>query len=130
MRNITNIIIERFYRSNQVGNARKLVCKAKSEWYAERDFSEELKNSKGILDNAIERFPDFVKDCITPYLWWNKEINTALNKYDGVQFNSGVAYYYHPIEFLSWLMNMDEKSYQSICPNQYKNELKKFVNKL
>ena len=122
--------VNKFYSKKGKKQTRTIVCKAKSEWAADRDFSKDFKdaNKKGFLeitqDENIDNLLDFSEKCVAPYLWWNEEVNRTINKEVTKKFINKIAYYYHPVRFLYWLMTVDEEAYKKRCPQHYTTELK------
>ena len=66
-----------------------------SEWIGEPDWAEALKVSADFKDADID---DFVREQITPTLWWDKQVarHCRLPR-------DGIVYHYHPITFVSFI---------------------------
>lgn len=118
--------IDAFYNSEYSDIAEKLVIKSKSLWDSNRNFSNEFSKQKGfsdIIDEYITNVNYYDEKCVRPYLWWTDAVNSQINKDLTPKINNKIAYFFHPIVFLYWLMKNDEEVYKKICPNSYKKEL-------
>lgn len=124
---ITRDGIEEYYNSTYRDNTLNIILKNRSEWDSTRDFSQEYKNQKGML--KIKDLDKFNKENVQPFLWWNDEINNAMNKELNIPFTSRIAYYYNPIKFLYWLMSIDDIFYKKISPTLHFNEWEELSKK-
>lgn len=124
---ITRDGIEKYYNSSYRNNTLNIVLMNKSEWDSTRNFSQEYKNQKGML--KIDDLDSFNKENVQPFLWWNEEINKAMNSELTVPFTSKIAYYYNPIKFLYWLMSVDDIFYKKICPTLHSKEWEDLTKK-
>ena len=124
---ITRDGIEDYYNSTYRDNTLNIILKNRSEWDSTRDFSQEYKNQKGML--KIKDLDKFNKENVQPFLWWNDEINSAMNKELNIPFTSRIAYYYNPIKFLYWLMSIDDIFYKKISPTLHFNEWEELSKK-
>lgn len=124
---ITRDGIEEYYNSTYRDNTLNIILKNRSEWDSTRNFSQEYKNQKGML--KIKDLDKFNKENVQPFLWWNDEIDNAMNKELNIPFTSRIAYYYNPIKFLYWLMSIDDIFYKKISPTLHFNEWEELSKK-
>lgn len=119
---IAPIGIDAYYSTKYSEKARYIVLHNKSEWDTNRDFVTEYSdsNQKGYIkvDNLIEFNVNYIK----PFLWWNREIDNAINEKLEKKIVNKSPYYYEPINFLLWLMKNDDELYKQICPKSYEKE--------
>lgn len=124
---ITRTGIEEYYNSTYRDNSLNIILKNRSEWDSTRNFSQEYKKQKGML--KIKDLDSFNKENVQPFLWWNDEINKAMNKELNIPFASRIAYYYNPIKFLYWLMSVDDIFYKKISPALHSKEWEELSKK-
>lgn len=124
---ITDKGIEKFYKTRFRDSTLNIILKNKSEWDSNRNFLDEYddNNRKGHI--KIYNLEKFNKENIQPFLWWNDEINSAMNKDLETPFTGKIAFYYNPIKFLYWLMSVDDKYYKKICPKAYAKEFEELT---
>jgi hypothetical protein len=115
--------IEKFYSTDYSHKARVIVLHNKTEWDSNRDFPKEYNdsNQKGYTP-IKEDLSDFNNKYVKPFLWWDANVDKAINKDLINTINNKSPFYYDPINFLIWLMKNDDELYKQICPNSYNNE--------
>jgi len=119
---IAPIGIDAYYSTKYSEKARYIVLHNKSEWDTNRDFVTEYSdsNQKGYI--KVENLIEFNENYIKPFLWWNREIDNAINEKLEKKIVNKSPYYYEPINFLLWLMKNDDELYKQICPKSYEKE--------
>lgn len=122
---IAPIGIAAYYSTKYSEKARYVVLHNKSEWDANRDFVTEYSNSNQKGYTKIDNITEFNENNIRPFLWWDSEIDHAINRNLKVKIVNKSPFYYEPINFLLWLMKNDDELYKQICPKSYKDELEK-----
>lgn len=115
--------IEKFYSTDYSHKARVIVVHNKTEWDSNRNFPKEYNdsNQKGYTQ-IKEDLSDFNNKYIKPFLWWNENVDKAINKDLINPIKNKTPFYYDPINFLIWLMKNDDELYKQICPNAYNKE--------
>lgn len=115
--------IEKFYSTDYSHKARVIVVHNKTEWDSNRNFPKEYNdsNKKGYTQ-IKEDLSDFNNKYIKPFLWWNENVDKAINKDLINPIKNKTPFYYDPINFLIWLMKNDDELYKQICPNAYNKE--------
>jgi N-acetylmuramoyl-L-alanine amidase len=91
--------LKSFFNGGNGDAFHNLVIRHASEWYAEPDWTEALKqHPKDIRKLTPAQIDQMVADQITPSLWWDDDVSAHCRlQYDGV------VYHYHPITFIRWL---------------------------
>lgn len=115
--------IDVFYSTYYSHKARVIVLHNKTEWDFNRNFPQEYSdsNQKGYI-TIKEDLSDFNNKYVKPFLWWDENVNNAINKDLINPIVNKSPFYYDPINFLIWLMKNDDELYKQICPNAYNNE--------
>ena len=68
-----------------------------SEWTAEPNWGEALRQPKDFKDLKKEDIEAMLAEQITPGLWWTEQVATHARLPP-----DGVVYHYHPVTFVSW----------------------------
>ena|GEM_PF-4146729 len=112
-----------FYSTDYSQKARVIVLHNKTEWDSNRDFPKEYNdsNQKGYTP-IKEDSSDFNNKYVKPFLWWDANVDNAINKDLINKIINKSPFYYDPINFLIWLMKNDDELYKQICPNAYSKE--------
>lgn len=115
--------IDMFYSTDYSQKARVIVLHNKTEWDSNRDFPKEYNdsNQKGYTP-IKEDSSDFNNKYVKPFLWWDANVDNAINKDLINKIINKSPFYYDPINFLIWLMKNDDELYKQICPNAYSKE--------
>jgi uncharacterized protein YvpB len=100
----------------------KTICQHTNEWFEEIDWKKEFENSVGVprsfpfipdgvlRDKLKDNLEEYVKNIFEPYKWMNEECLNAMNPITRTNLAKGSATYYHPIEFLKWLVKYENNN--------------------
>lgn len=115
----------KFYESEDGAKRfRNYICQHTSEWSDKINWESEFQKAKGVPNKSFLSFlppvkttgeefegtlQEYVSNVYEPYKWFNQECINAMKTDEKNYFSQGKATFYHPAEFIQWLINNDSK---------------------